>query len=335
MNSENFSPLLRLYKYRPSIKNTPCENFLTESFAICLFHNPDIAKKFLHYFAEIITEKDVLIDTQVKSDDEKSIFDMKLTDNVNYAVFIECKLGAGISKDKSSNIDQIEKYVAYISKLPIKNKKLLLIEQVVSSIRDIKDIPFTTVRWNNIKEFLESQSGESEIGEFIRLSFLDLLIHLKVNRKLIGNRLSWKCSLCGLETIGQGIYSHKKKHESEEKYKRIINNLNDQKRNNFNNKITPYKHIFSRLKISVNSIGKIDKNNFVKRQEITKLLTENLPKEIWLLFIDELEGNFSNKAFIDYRDEIEKKLIYENIQLIVKPNYLMINYDNILKYLNK
>lgn len=332
MNQEKFSPLVRLYKYRPTVRNTPVENFLTESLAICFSHNPNIATTFIREIAGIGTATNAIIETQVKAEDKKSIFDLTLTDKKTYCVFIECKLSSRIGKNKLSDTDQIDKYVACIKEYNIENKKLLLIEYGASSPKNVTDMPFSTVRWNDIKTFIESQTGEDIIGEFIRVSLLDLLIHLKVDRKLIGGRLSWRCDLCGLETIGQAIYSHQRKHEKEEKYKKVINDINEEIRSTFDSKVSPYKEKFNLLSNQVKSFGKIDKNNFTKRQEITNLLIQYLPKEAWLYFMDKVKNTFSNKAFLDYRKELESELNKEHLEIIVEPNYVMATFENILRH---
>ena len=94
----NFSPLLRLYKYRPTIKNTPKENFLTEAFALRLFYNSAILKLFLKHFCGVDATTNFIVETQVRTQNKKLVFDLILTDNKSCPVFIECKFGTGIGK---------------------------------------------------------------------------------------------------------------------------------------------------------------------------------------------------------------------------------------------
>jgi hypothetical protein len=332
MNEHQINPLVRLYKYRPTINKSPRENYLNESFAICLLYNPSIVKAFLQNFVDIKNTEEHFISTQVKSKDGRTIFDLLITDNKSFFVVIESKLGARIGKSKTSDLDQIDKYVVNIKEQKIQNKTLVLIEQRASSDKKVKDVPFKKYRWDEIKKFIDQQNGDSEIGEFIRQSFLELLIHLKVDRKLIGDRLAWRCELCGFETIGQAIGSHKRKHERDKDSIAFFENLNSKSRSVFESKIAAYEDCFKELKTNLNSIEKIEKSNFARRQDFTCLLLKHLPKESWLYFLNQVKDKFSNAAYIDYRKELENQLIHEKIELINEPTYIRATYTNILKY---
>lgn len=329
---KDFSPFLRLYKYRPTIKNTPRENFVTESFALCLFYNSEITKLFLKEFLNITTDNEITIDTQVVYKD--SIFDLTLTDTLIFHVSVECKMGAGVGKQADRTSDQLDRYISHLKEFQIKNKNLLLVDIGNLTIKDTTDVNYKATRWNDIKIFLEKQTGKTEIGELLRVSFLDLLSHLKVDRKLINGRLSWKCDLCGSEMIGQGIYSHRKKHERELKYRSLIDDKNNNAKNEFDKLIAPYQDRFKSMKERIKNIGKIEKNNFSDAQEVTKILEEYLPKNIWIYFINQIKYCFSNKAYLDYRSDIIRKLNSENENYIEEPQYLSSTYENIVRLVN-
>jgi hypothetical protein len=331
MNYNNsFSPFLRLYKYRPKKNNTPKENFVTESLALLLFYNPDITKLFLNEFLDVTTEGEIKIDTQV-SHNKDSIFDLTLTDTLNFHLLVECKMGAGIGKNSDESYDQLDKYIGHLKAFPINNKYLLLIDIGDLAIKEDLDITYKAARWNDIKVFLENQSGKTDIGELLRLSFIDLLKHLKVDRKLINGKLSWKCELCESEMIGQGIYSHQKKHERESQYKKLIDDENNLARTEFNKTISPHLEAMKDIKEKLKNIRKIEKPNYVDAKEITKLIEQHLPKSIWIYFINQIPNCFSKKAFSDYLNDIIKQLHSDKEKYIEEPHYLNTSYENIIK----
>ena len=330
-DKETFSPFLRLYKYRPKPKHTPKENFVTEAFALCLYYNDKITRLFLKEFLNIETTGKITLDTQVPYKD--AIFDLTISDTSIYHVSIECKMGAKISKQINSDLDQLDRYINHLKEYREGSKHLLLID--VGKVEENKNNPdvfYKAIRWNEVKLFFESQKTESEIGELFRLSFIDLLRHLKVDRKLINGKLAWRCELCEAETIGQGIYSHRRKHERDTNYRKVIDEINSKMMTSFEKEIFPYLEIIREMREKINAFEKIEKNNFVDRLKITTMMEEKLPKTVWVHFINQIQYCFSNKAFLDYTNEISLKLKTENIKILVSPLLINHSYENLVKY---
>jgi len=326
--TKDFSPFLRLYKYRPKQKSTPKENFVTEAFALCLYYNNNITNNFLKCFLDIDCVSEVKIETQKPN--QNSIFDMTITDDLSFSVIIECKMGAPIRKLTEG--DQLDKYREHIKEIKTEKRCLLFIDLHEPPTKEYTEILYKCLRWKEVIDFLLKQKGDSWNGELMRESFIELLLHLKADRKLHNGKLGWKCDYCpDFEAIGQGIFSHKKKHERGERVNFDI--INKQYKDEFEKSLQPFLESLQIAESQVKMLGKVEMSNFYKTENIIKILELILPKKVWLYFVDSLAaGNrdfFSAKAYTKFRTQIINMLNQDKTDYLEKPNYLQPCYENI------
>ena len=319
---------VRLYKYRPHRLHTPQENFVTESFAI----NLSIDRKLLSEFFKTYIKEDLPdglhIDTQVQY--ENGIFDIVFTNDKNFYYVAECKMNADFSahpEDKAKN--QLDKYAEKIEKLEANNKGIIAITLRNPPTREYQHLKYVALRWVDIKNFFGAFSSDDPVAEVLRTQFVELLGFLKVDRTLLNNRLLWKCDFCGLETTGQGIFSHKKKHCGEYAY--IIQGENQRRREEFLKKIKPYEVDIENILVEVRKLEKVEMRNYSDCELVFKLLkNSNLPKSFWLFIIDKLGFGFSNKAFQKFQTEVKMRL--RDVQSVREPEYIPNTYENLLLF---
>ena len=230
----------RLYRYRPKSAHESRENFLREGFVILLSSDEYLLKRFLNNYLKLEVPRNLVLDSDVHYQDVS--FDVCITDNANFYTIIECKLGSEIPLKRrvgKDNEDQIDKYARLLRGIPLKNKGILYISRREPIKREYGSIVFNSIRWKDVKEFLEREKLSSEISDFLRTQFIEFLISHKVDGTVGENgRLIWKCEICGKEARGEGIYSHQQKHCRDFSY--VIAKENEKMINAFKLSLEPY-----------------------------------------------------------------------------------------------
>lgn len=104
-------------------------------------------------------------------------------------------------------------------------------------------------------------SQEHSIAEFLRGALVELLKYLRADRQIAPNgRLLRRCEVCGFETTGMGIHSHRNKHCSEYGY--LIDRENKIRREAFFALIAPYEHGIDKVVRATSDFTKIEMANY-------------------------------------------------------------------------
>jgi hypothetical protein len=320
----------RLYRYRPKPTHTPRENFITESFVLTLSSDEKLVISFLKVFMNIEMPEMFIIDSQVRCED--ATFDIVVTYNKESYIIIECKMGAEIftkKETKDDNKDQINRYANILKTMGFKNKGILYISQREPLKRAYDGILFNSLRWKDVRDFLSTWKSQTNIAEFLRIQFIDFLTSCRVDRTVKDGRMLWKCDICGLETRGEGIRSHKQRHCKEQSF--IIDNENKKRIAVFNTLIEPYKPAIEKVLNSIKSM-KIEMKNYAESIKVMDSLRNALPPELWVYTAKRLKFAFSNKAHYQFCEEIERKVRDMNVSSIEYPSLLHHSYENILIY---
>ncbi|MEK6287335.1 MAG: hypothetical protein AABO57_16460 [Acidobacteriota bacterium] len=319
---------VRLYKYRPDRLHTPQENFVTECFAINLSIDRKLLSEFFKRYLREDLPDGLHIDTQVKY--ENGIFDIVFTNDKDFYYVAECKMNAGFSQHPEDEAkDQLDKYAEKIQTLGADNKGIFIITVRNPPAREYQHLKYVALRWIDIKTFFEAFSSDNPVAEILRRQFVELLGFLKVDRTLRNNRLLWKCDFCGLETIGQGIFSHQKRHCGE--YAHIIQDENQNRREEFLKRIKPYEVDIESILVEVRKLEKVEVRNYGDREWVFELLkNSNLPESLWLFVIGKLGFGFSNKAFQKFQTEVKMRL--SDVQFEREPEYISNTYENLLLF---
>lgn len=328
VSNESINLFIRLYKYRPHPHHTPKENFVTESLAMLLSSDEKLLSQFFLNCLNKVVPDDVMVNTQVRFN--QSIFDVVFTNNRNFYYVVECKMDASFVEGKNTESrSQLEKYKRDLEGMEFEQKGIIVISLRNPPVKHYEGINYFPLRWIDIKNFLEFQHSNSIFAEALRKQFVELLDFLKVDRTSKDNRLLWKCEICGLETRGQGIYSHREKHCKQ--YSFLFENENLRRKQEFLRKLEPHQVSINDLITIVCGFTKIEMRNFSEHEKVIFILrNSSLPKEFWLYFASKLHFCFSNKAFCKFLDKLRELL--KDIDSVVEPSYVMNTYENLLLY---
>lgn len=328
---DNKNLFIRLYKYRPHKHHTPQENFVTESFSISLSIDRELLSKFSKTYLYEDLPDEFYIDTQVRYQD--SIFDIVLSDDKTFYYIIECKMNASFAQHPDDDTkDQLDKYAEILAELKFQHKGMIVITVRNPPVKQYENLKYAALRWVDIRDFFKSFPSESSLADTLRMQFVELLEFLKVDRTMKNNRLLWKCDICGLETNGQGILSHKNKHCREYSY--IIKNENQKRQEDFLEKIKPYNKEIENVLLEVSNLRKIEMKNFNESDRVIEILDDcGLPKKYWLYVVNKLGFWFSNKAFQKFQGKVKNEL--GDIQPELEPTYMMNTYENLLLFKDK
>jgi hypothetical protein len=173
-------------------------------------------------------------------------------------------------------------------------------------------------------------AGIFDSSRVLERGFVELLKYLKADRQIAPNgHLLWKCDLCGLETTGMGIHSHRSKHCSE--YGHFIDRENEIRRKPFVERIEPYQEAIHRVIRATRRGSKIELTNYGQSERVFELLKrENIPRELWLYVGERLRGGFSHGAFARFMKEIIHQL--QGIEPLRELPMIWKTYENILRY---
>ncbi len=324
----------RLYRYRPKSAHTSRENFLRECFVLLLSSDERMLKKFLEKYLKFKISGELIIDSDEPY--KNAFFDIFITDNKNFYTIIECKMGAEISPKKelkNGKEDQIEKYANLLKEMNFKKKGILYISQREPIKRRYNSIVFESIRWNDVKNFLEKEKLKNKISDFLRTQFIEFLTSHRVDRTIQDGRQLWKCEICGRETRGMGIRSHKGKHLKE--FAHIIRNENDKIIEEFERNLKPYKLKIEGVINEAKTFKKIEIPTYEDSINIFEILKKKIPSKLWLYLTEQIKCIFSNNAYYKFYGEVGNKVQKLGINSLNYPSLIECSYENILKYKNK
>lgn len=275
------SLLLRLYRHRPQRHHTPRENYVTEAFAAVLSTDRELLKTFYQQVDGQYVPETVRIDTQEPG--ENGVFDIVVSGDDFYYV-IESKFTAPFATGTADQGGhQLERYAAEIARRCEARKGIISITLGNPPFIELPVSLFTT-RWIDLMRLCQSVQTppQGSIAAFLRGAFVELLKYLNADRQTAPNgRLLWKCELCGLETTGMGIHSHRSKHCSE--YGHLIDRENEIRRKPFLERIAPYQNGIDEVVKATRNRSKIELTSYNQSEQIFDLFKqEDIPPELWL-----------------------------------------------------
>lgn len=331
ISNECLNLFVRLYRHRPHQHHTPKENFVTEAFAILLTSDKALLLEFFLNCLNKTIPDDVAIATQVRF--KESIFDIVFTNNRNFYYIVECKMDAFFVKEKSIEPrSQLEKYERDLRSMEFEQKGIIVISLRNPPAKSYTDIEYFPLRWVDVRDSLNSQSSSNIFTESLRKQFIELLNFLKVDRTLKNNKLLWRCEICGLETRGQGIYSHKEKHCKQ--YSFLFDEKNFRIKQEFLRKLEPQQMEIDELVDLVRGFNKIEMKKFSECERVILALENStLPRDFWLYFASKISFCFSNKAYYKFLDKL--RVLLKDVDLLIEPSYIMRTYENLLLHKDK
>jgi hypothetical protein len=316
---------IRLYRHRPQRHVTPTENFVTEAFAIVLSLQRPILEALFQRFGEHGVPSDVRVETQVPDGD--SCFDMTISNETDFYFVVECKLGAGFGKSADETPDQLSRYAAAVSRFPALRKGVITLTARTPPAHEGRDVRLLAGHWADVLSVCEAQPHGDDVASVLTRQFVELLRFVKADRGRHPNgRLLWRCDLCGRETSGQGIHSHRDKHCRE--YEHLIDEENQTLRNEFESKLAPYAEAIEDVLEKSKLVGRIEMSSYRKCAGLLALFEEaRLPRKLWPHVAKRISLAFSNTAREAFLNEVARLV---GVEALAEPRYLPATYENVV-----
>jgi hypothetical protein len=316
---------IRLYRHRPQRRVTPTENFVTEAFAIVLSLQRPILEALFQRLGEHGVPSDVRVETQVPEGDSR--FDMTISNERDFYFVVECKLGAEFAKSADETPDQLSRYAAAVSRSPALRKGVITLTARTPPAHEGPDVRLLTAHWADVLSVCEAQPHGDDVASVLTRQFVDLLRFVKADRGRHPNgRLLWRCDLCGRETSGQGIRSHRDKHRRE--YEHLIDEENQALRNEFVRTLAPHAEAIEEVLEKSKLVGRIEMSSYRKCADLLALFEEaRLPRKLWPYVANRISGGFSNRAREAFLNEVAQLV---GVDALAEPRYSPATYENVV-----